>query len=67
MVRLDRRRHGTAIRALGFRHLRRGLDAHDFGIEGWPSDKAEKLEKLEVREGGYRHQHLVYLWRIGSK
>jgi cyclopropane fatty-acyl-phospholipid synthase-like methyltransferase len=39
--------------------------AHDFGIEGWEPDKTEKLPELELKPGGYKHQHVIYLWRIG--
>ena len=38
--------------------------AHDYGIEGWPPNKTEKLPEVEIREGGVRHQHVLYLWRI---
>ena len=38
--------------------------AHDFGIEGWPPDKSVKLPQLEIRRGGYKHQHVLYLWKI---
>jgi len=38
--------------------------AHDFGIEGWQPDKTEKLPELEIKPGGLRHQHVIYLWRI---
>jgi hypothetical protein len=41
--------------------------AHDFGIEGWEPDKTEKLSKIEIMPGGRRHQHIIYLWRIGQK
>ena len=40
--------------------------AHDFGIEGWEPDKTEKLPEIEIMPGGRRHQHIVYLWRIGE-
>jgi cyclopropane fatty-acyl-phospholipid synthase-like methyltransferase len=40
--------------------------AHDFGIEGWEPDKTEKLPKIEIMPGGRRHQHVIYLWRIGK-
>jgi len=40
--------------------------AHDFGIEGWEPDKVEKLPELELRPGGYKHQHVIYLWRIAK-
>jgi cyclopropane fatty-acyl-phospholipid synthase-like methyltransferase len=38
--------------------------AHDFGIEGWQTDKTLKLPGYELRPGGYKHQHTLYLWRI---
>ena len=38
--------------------------AHDFGIEGWPPDQTIKLPQWEVRRGGYKHQHVLYLWVI---
>ena len=38
--------------------------AHDFGIEGWEPDRAEKLPFVEQRIGGYKHQHTLYLWMI---
>jgi len=41
--------------------------AHDFGIEGWPPDKTEKLPGLEIKPGGLKHQHVIYLWRIGER
>jgi cyclopropane fatty-acyl-phospholipid synthase-like methyltransferase len=40
--------------------------AHDFGIEGWEPDKTEKLPEIEIMPGGRRHQHIIYLWRIGE-
>jgi len=40
--------------------------AHDFGIEGWRPDKTKKLPEIEQRPDGYRHQHTIYLWRIGK-
>jgi cyclopropane fatty-acyl-phospholipid synthase-like methyltransferase len=48
------------------RQLKRGsrIVAHDYGIEGWPADKTEKLPEIEIRAGGVRHQHTLYLWRI---
>ncbi len=48
------------------RYLKPGarIVAHDFGIEGWPPDKAVKLPQWEVRPGGYRHQHTLYLWQV---
>jgi len=41
--------------------------AHDFGIEGWEPDKTEKLPEIEIKAGGYKHQHVIYLWRVESK
>jgi protein-L-isoaspartate O-methyltransferase len=41
--------------------------AHDYGIEGWPPTKIEKLPQVEIREGGYVHQHVIFLWRIGDR
>jgi len=41
--------------------------AHDFGIEGWPPDKVEKLPILEHMPGGRVHQHVLYMWRIGER
>jgi len=38
--------------------------AHDFGIEGWKPEKTVKLPKLELKPGGYKHQHVLYLWTI---
>ena len=38
--------------------------AHDFGIEGWPPDQTVKLPNLELKPGGYKHQHVLYLWKI---
>jgi cyclopropane fatty-acyl-phospholipid synthase-like methyltransferase len=38
--------------------------AHDFGIEGWSPIKTEKLPDLEYRGGGYKHEHILYLWKI---
>ena len=48
------------------KHLKPGarIVAHDFGIEGWPPDKTVKLPQWEVRRGGYKHQHVLYLWRL---
>ena len=40
--------------------------AHDFGIEGWPPDKTEKLPGFELKAEGHQHQHTIYLWRIGE-
>lgn len=41
--------------------------AHDFGIEGWEPDKTVKLPEIEIMPGGRRHQHTIYLWRIGEQ
>jgi hypothetical protein len=38
--------------------------AHDFGIEGWQPDKTVRLPGYELKPGGYKHQHVLYLWRI---
>jgi cyclopropane fatty-acyl-phospholipid synthase-like methyltransferase len=38
--------------------------AHDFGIAGWEPDKTVKLPGFELKSGGYKHQHVIYLWRI---
>jgi hypothetical protein len=38
--------------------------AHDFGIEGWQPDKTVKLPGYELRAGGYKHQHTIFLWRM---
>lgn len=40
--------------------------AHDFGIEGWEPDETVKLPGFEQKAGGYKHQHVLYLWRIGN-
>jgi cyclopropane fatty-acyl-phospholipid synthase-like methyltransferase len=40
--------------------------AHDFGIEGWKPDKTVKLPEFELKPGGYKHQHTLYLWTIGK-
>jgi hypothetical protein len=41
--------------------------AHDFGIEGGPPDKTERLSGFELKAGGYKHQHKIILWRIGER
>jgi cyclopropane fatty-acyl-phospholipid synthase-like methyltransferase len=41
--------------------------AHDFGIEGWNPDVSVKLPEFELKPGGYKHQHTLYLWRIADK
>ncbi|HJU61842.1 MAG TPA: class I SAM-dependent methyltransferase [Candidatus Binatia bacterium] len=48
------------------KHLKPGarIVAHDFGIDGWPPVKTEKLPDLEYRGGGYKHEHTLYLWKI---
>jgi cyclopropane fatty-acyl-phospholipid synthase-like methyltransferase len=38
--------------------------AHDFGIEGWNPDKTAILPEFELKPGGYKHQHTLYLWKI---
>jgi cyclopropane fatty-acyl-phospholipid synthase-like methyltransferase len=38
--------------------------AHDFGIAGWEPDKSVKLPEIEIKPGGLRHQHTLYLWEI---
>jgi hypothetical protein len=38
--------------------------AHDFGIEGWTPTRMEKLVEIEYKNGGYKHQHVLYLWKI---
>jgi cyclopropane fatty-acyl-phospholipid synthase-like methyltransferase len=38
--------------------------AHDFGIEGWPPDKTEKLPQIEHGPGRYKHQHTIFMWKI---
>ncbi len=38
--------------------------AHDFGIAGWEPDVTVKLPGYELKLGGYKHQHTLYLWRI---
>jgi cyclopropane fatty-acyl-phospholipid synthase-like methyltransferase len=38
--------------------------AHDFGIEGWKPDKTVRLPEYELKPGGHKHQHVLYLWRI---
>jgi cyclopropane fatty-acyl-phospholipid synthase-like methyltransferase len=48
------------------RYLKPGarIVAHDFGIEGWPPDKTVRLPGYELKPGGVKHQHVLYLWRI---
>jgi cyclopropane fatty-acyl-phospholipid synthase-like methyltransferase len=38
--------------------------AHDFGIDGWKPDKTIKLPEPEIKNGGYKHYHVLYLWRM---
>ncbi len=38
--------------------------AHDFGIEDWEPDETVKLPGYEEKIGGYKHQHVLYLWRM---
>jgi cyclopropane fatty-acyl-phospholipid synthase-like methyltransferase len=38
--------------------------AHDFGIEGWPPDRTEKLPQIEHGPGEYKHQHILFMWKI---
>lgn len=40
--------------------------AHDYDIEGWPPTTMEKWPEIEQFPGGYTHQHIIYLWRIGK-
>ena len=40
--------------------------AHDFGIAGWEPDKTVKLPGFELKAEGFKHQHVIYLWRIGG-
>jgi cyclopropane fatty-acyl-phospholipid synthase-like methyltransferase len=51
------------------KHLKPGarIVAHDFGIEGWKPDKTVLLPEFELKPGGYKHQHTLYLWRITDK
>jgi hypothetical protein len=41
--------------------------AHDFGIEGWEPDQTVKLPGYELKPGGYKHQHTLYLWKIDRR
>jgi cyclopropane fatty-acyl-phospholipid synthase-like methyltransferase len=41
--------------------------AHDFGIRGWEPDKTVRLPGSEIKPGGHKHQHVLYLWRIRGK
>jgi cyclopropane fatty-acyl-phospholipid synthase-like methyltransferase len=38
--------------------------AHDFGIEGWEPDYTIKLPEPEIKNGGYKHYHVLYLWHV---
>jgi cyclopropane fatty-acyl-phospholipid synthase-like methyltransferase len=38
--------------------------AHDFAIEGWEPDVSVKLPEFELKPGGYKHQHTLYLWKL---
>ena len=38
--------------------------AHDYGIEGWPPDRTDVHDKVEIRPGGLVHRHTIYLWKI---
>jgi cyclopropane fatty-acyl-phospholipid synthase-like methyltransferase len=38
--------------------------AHDFGIDDWAPVKTEKLPDLEYRGGSYKHEHILYLWKV---
>jgi cyclopropane fatty-acyl-phospholipid synthase-like methyltransferase len=40
--------------------------AHDYGIEGWEPDQTVKLAEPEIKNSGYRHYHVLYLWRISK-
>jgi cyclopropane fatty-acyl-phospholipid synthase-like methyltransferase len=41
--------------------------AHDFGIEGWEPDRTVTLPEIEIKSGGRRHQHTLFLWRIEKR
>src|SRR5919109_1986421 len=51
------------------KHLKPGarIVALDFGIEGWKPDKTVILPEFELKPGGYKHQHTLYLWRVTGK
>jgi SAM-dependent methyltransferase len=51
------------------KHLKPGarIVTHDYDIEGWPPAKVERLPEIEKREGGYTHQHMIFLWKIEDK
>jgi cyclopropane fatty-acyl-phospholipid synthase-like methyltransferase len=38
--------------------------AHDFGIEGWEPDKTVRLPEPQIKNGGYKHYHVLFLYRI---
>jgi cyclopropane fatty-acyl-phospholipid synthase-like methyltransferase len=40
--------------------------AHDFGIAGWEPDQTAKLPGYELKPGGYKHQHTLYLWKMSK-
>ena len=40
--------------------------AHDFGIAGWEPDQTVKLPGYELKVGGYKHQHTLYLWKMSK-
>ena len=40
--------------------------AHDFGIAGWEPDQTVKLPGYELKPGGYKHQHTLYLWKMSK-
>ena len=48
------------------KYLRPGarIVAHDFAIAGWQPDKIVRLPEIEQKPGGYRHQHVLYLWQV---
>ena len=41
--------------------------AHDFAIEGWEPDQTVKLPGFELKAGGYKHRHTLYLWRMSDR
>lgn len=40
--------------------------AHDYGIEGWPPIKVEKLPEIQKTPSGYVHEHVIFLWKVGN-
>ena len=48
------------LRPILLQHLRPGarVVSHDFGMDGWLPDKVESMD------GGYLHEHTIYLWKI---